>query len=167
MDVFTSINVIRSSLFPTAKVDPSGDQAILIFSPETNTREMKYRTNFFFSGTFCFYCCTRTICFRIKYFHQSISTSRSYMMWNRWMPSKLIDFFSMFPIGSIFYLTKNQCTLVRSISLSLAYLPWNLSHRRQISQHFYLTIHSLIDFHQHSNRWYVLFHYLFDSFYSW
>jgi hypothetical protein len=33
-EVLTSINVIKSSLLPTANVVPSGDQAKLMFSPE-------------------------------------------------------------------------------------------------------------------------------------
>ena len=36
LDDFTSIKVIRSSLFPTATVVPSGDQAKLIFSPRNS-----------------------------------------------------------------------------------------------------------------------------------
>jgi hypothetical protein len=35
-EVLTSINVIKSSLLPTANVVPSGDQARLIFSPKKN-----------------------------------------------------------------------------------------------------------------------------------
>lgn len=38
-ELLTSINVIRSSLLPTANVVPSGDQARLIFSPTKSNKQ--------------------------------------------------------------------------------------------------------------------------------
>ena len=46
LEVLTSIKVIRSSLFPTANVVPSGDQARLIFSPKDNRKENQYQAIF-------------------------------------------------------------------------------------------------------------------------